>query len=389
MKTRREFVQSALLGAAAVAAAPTLLQRAGAAPLTNDGGNGTLIAGGVAPAGTIDWHNHWITPRQIEILKKRTTGPRLEKNVDGQFALVSGSASGAASHLPLVVGFTDIDARLQHMNQTGVQRQVISWATTTGYDALLTPDEAKPLWTAFNEDLADLVRKHPNRFSGYAVVPTSDIDWAAKELDRAYRDLGLIGVVLPVGALQTREGARRLTPIFEVSQKHRGVVYVHSGPAYHTIPGQTTLHTPPDDVPGVRYDYEWATTYARGVITLTQTGFLDPYPDVTVQIAMLGGLTPWLAAISRTGPPADGSPDPVARLRRVYLDASISRAEPSLDLAVRAFGGDRILFGSDFPIVTVDKTVAAIHRAALSTDEKRRVFVDNGRTLFAAVGKAA
>ncbi|MGI4790234.1 MAG: hypothetical protein ACRYFS_15460 [Janthinobacterium lividum] len=102
-----------------------------------------------------------------------------------------------------------------------------------------------------------------------------------------HQDLGLIGAVLPVGAFQTLEGARRLAPIFEVVQNHGKPIYLHIGSASPEVPGQTVLDTPPDDAPALRAVLERSTSFALGA--LTQTGFLAPYPDVMVQIAMLGG----------------------------------------------------------------------------------------------------
>ncbi len=360
--TRREFFRAALP----------------AASLTPDG---------VAPKGTIDWHNHWFSPQSVAILKARTTGPHLGTDTDGRLVFVSGGSASTgkvpARPLPLAAEFTDVDARLAHLDRAGVQRQVISWPTTLGVDAALTAAEAKPLWTAFNEDLAALVRKHPDRFSGLAALPTSDIDWAARELDRSHRDLGLIGAVLPVGAFQTLEGAKRLTPIFEVAQKHGSHLYLHTGPAHPTIPGQTALDTPPDDAPALRAALERSASFALGALTLTQTGFLDPYPDVTVQIAMLGGSSAFYATWAKLH--GGKGPDQAALLRRVYFDTGVYGRDPhTIDFATRVVGADRLLFGSDFPLATTDKTTAVLQRSALATSDQHRIFVANGQALFAA-----
>ncbi len=394
MKTRRQFVQSSITGAATAFAAPSLLREAHAAfPEKQDRiqdakerSKETVVApttDGVAPRGTIDWHNHWISSRAADLLKKRADAGLPSAPATPGRAPSSAIATGGVR--PLSSMYTPIDERLKHLDQFGVERQVICWATTMGLDAVLKPDEARTLWSVFNEDLAELVRAHPDRFSGYAVLPTSDIAWAAKELERAHRDLGLIGAVLPVGAFQTKEGAKHLTPIFEVAQKYKGHIYLHSGPAYPTIPGQRTLTTPPDDAPGTRYNFEWASSYARGVVTVTQTDFLAPYPDVTIQIAMLGGMTPFLFHTLQTKPLAEGATDPAVLLRRVYLDASTSGASHTLDLAVQSIGADRILFGSDYGATSsVSPVVSAIRRTPLKDAEFQQIFVDNGRKLLAA-----
>jgi predicted TIM-barrel fold metal-dependent hydrolase len=276
----------------------------------------------------------------------------------------------------------DIPARLAHLDSVGIDHQVISWATTTGWDAVLTADQARPVWTAFNDDLASLVRQYPSRFSGYAAVTTADVDWSATELERAYTDLGLIGVVLPVGAFQTLDGLNAIAPIFDVTQKHKGIVFVHSGPAYPSIPGQTVLDTPVDDAPDLRFSLEWSATYARGIVTLTQTDFLNSYPDVTVQIAMLGGLGPFLFEALQTGNGATSNLRD--SLRRIKLDASTSRGPHLLELAVASIGADHVLFGSDYGAVpNIAPVVDAVQRSRLTADEQHQIFVDNGRSLYA------
>lgn len=378
-------MQSAVIGSAAAALAPGLAY-------AQDGKPGTagqagydvssaaalpIPANGVAPAGTIDWHNHWVSPRAAALLANidlTNAGPR-----------IPGAPFPSAPHGNSTM-LVSPDQRLEHLNAVNVDRQVISWATTSGWDAVLTPDQAKPVWTAFNEDLSELIGKHPEKFAGYAVYPTSDIDWGAEELERAYSQLGLIGSVVPVGAFATLEGLKAFTPIFDVTQKYKGIIYLHSGSGYHTVPGQVVLNTPPDDAPSERYNLEWSATYARGVVTLTQTDFLDKYPDVTIQVAMLGGQTPFLFNSLTTQP--DGGAEAIRRLRRVYIDASTTTAPHTLDLAVRTIGADRILFGSDYGAVnSIAPIVSAVRASTLTPDEQQQVFVETGRKLFAEKGQ--
>lgn len=381
MTTRRQFIASTIVGvvgtllvgrrafadqpSGAYEASPTVVPPVKAAS---------------APKDTIDWHNHWVSPGALKVLEGINYTPVSPRPI--------GAPSPSAPR-PGSTMLQDIGARLEHLDRIGIGRQVISWATTTGWDAVLSAEQAKPLWTAFNDDLAALVRQYPLRFSGYAALTTADIEWSAGELERAYRDLGLIGAVLPVGAFQTLEGARRLTPIFDVTQKHRGIIYVHSGPAHPLIPGQTVLDSQEDDAPEIRFDLEWSATYARGITTVTQTDFLDAYPDVTVQVAMLGGLGPFLFEALTTGPKPSGShSDAKSSLRRIYLDASTSRGPHLLELAAKAIGADRILFGSDYGAVpNIAPVVAAVQGSKLTDIEQQQIFVGNGQDLFARVAR--
>ena len=215
---------------------------------------------------------------------------------------------GLVEHRAVRGGAAPIHARLRQMDDTGVRRQVIGWVGGA-FDAVLPPAEARPLWRAQNEDVAALVRKHPTRFSGLASLPTANVAWAAEELERAHKELGLIGAVLPLDAFVSLAGARALAPVFEVAQKLRSHLFVHRGVASPEIPGQQpeagavnpyfglgapnpAAVRPPagsgDNIPA-RTLLATAAHLATGVITLAFTDFLDAYPDLTVQIAMMGG----------------------------------------------------------------------------------------------------
>jgi predicted TIM-barrel fold metal-dependent hydrolase len=47
-----------------------------------------------------------------------------------------------------------------------------------------------------NDQLAGAVRAHPDRFAGFATLPAADPPAAADELERAVRELGLIGALV-------------------------------------------------------------------------------------------------------------------------------------------------------------------------------------------------
>ncbi len=219
--------------------------------------------------------------------------------------------------------------RLAHLDQVGVARQVVGF-TGSSYDGVLSPDEAKPFWRAQNDDTAELVRTHPTRFLGLATLPTGDVAAAAAELDRAHTELGLIGGTLPLDAFIQLESARALAPILAVAQKHRSHLYVHRGEAAPTIPGQTpevgatnayfglpTTRQPNGGLPDLPGDHAWArstlitsTHLAAGAITLSLTDLLDPYPDVTVQLTMIGGSIAHLAEAIEQRTDRDGLASP-------------------------------------------------------------------------------
>jgi predicted TIM-barrel fold metal-dependent hydrolase len=248
------------------------------------------------------------------------------------------------------------------------------------------------------------VKKYPNRFSGLATLPTSDPVAAAAELDRALTELGLSGATLPLDAFISLEGARALAPIFAVAQKHRSHIYVHRGAASTTIPGETTEvgasnsyfglavsegpNERPKPVAGddtiARSALVTSTHLAAGVITLALSDFLDAYPDVTVQIAMIGGSIPFVAEQIQFNEEAAGQPDTSQRLRRLYYDTgSFGRGSHNIAHTVKVFGAERVVFGSDNgPQGSILPYVEAVERAEVTSHDKDLIFAGNVKRIF-------
>jgi predicted TIM-barrel fold metal-dependent hydrolase len=121
---------------------------------------------------------------------------------------------------------------------------------------------------------------------------------------------------------------------------------------------------------------------------LALTDFLDAYPDVTVQVAMMGGAISFVAEQIQMAAEEAGQPVPPKRFRSIYLDTGQSGRGPrGMALAAKVFGADRILFGTDSgPNSLVGATIASVKQAALTTEEKQQILVENGRRLFEARG---
>ena len=371
--TRRRFLRTAALGVSA-AAAPRAA-RALAQPSNPQ----------ARPLSIVDWHAHWVGPHVVELLKARSS-PRP----------------------PQGTGWFDIDARLRDMDANGVQRQVMGWVGAA-FDGALPAAEARPLWRAQNADVSALVRKHPRRFSGLASLPTANVAWAADELRRAHHELGLIGAVLPLDAFVSLAGARALAPIFAAAQQLRSPIFVHRGVASADVAGQqpeTGAVNPYFGLPtaapsgggrpagaagdnlSARTLLATATHLASGVITLAFTDFLDAYPDVTVQVAMMGGAISYVTEQIELAGEESGTPLPATALKKVYLDTGQSGRGPrGIALAAKVFGADRILFGSDSgPVATLGPTVASVKRAEVSDADKAMIFSGNARRLLASKG---
>jgi predicted TIM-barrel fold metal-dependent hydrolase len=383
--TRRRFIRIAGLAAAAGALSSRRTLGAESPPPP-------VPAPSVDPLVLVDWHSHVITPGEIAYLSGRTKAPRVYTDNQGRSVLENVTTVSAAAGKPSVTSASDIETRVKHLDASGVQRQLLSYTVALGYDATLPVEELRPFYRTLNDDLAAILAKYPGRFLGVAAVPTTDPAWAAQELARAHKELGFIGVAVPLNAYATLESARTQAPLFEAAQKFGSHVFVHRAPASNQLPGQPPLVVP-TDLGGTRWSVISNTHLVNGAITFGLSDFLDPYPDVTVQVIMLGGFFPYLIDSIVASGPRLGIKDPLERLRRIYLEPGpySSTNGEWVALAAEKFGADRILFGTDYGVgggTSQDRlapSIASLNKA-LTPAQRQQIYVDNSRALLKARG---
>ncbi len=84
--------------------------------------------------------------------------------------------------------------RLAHMDAVGVDVQVVSHGN--GSPSTLAAPESVDLCRQVNNDLAQQISEHPDRFRGFATLPLYDPGAAAEELRRCVGDLGFVGALI-------------------------------------------------------------------------------------------------------------------------------------------------------------------------------------------------
>jgi predicted TIM-barrel fold metal-dependent hydrolase len=319
----------------------------------------TLSKGATPGDKIIDWHSHWIPPSLAEQVARHRT-------------------------LPTAPEFFDADARLRHMDAGGIERQVISWPTTFGFDALLPVREASAFYREYNTLLGELIERRPDRFSGLAAVPMADPGAAAAELTRAQAGLGLIGAVIPADAFLTVAGAELYAPLLAAAQRLRSHIYVHPGPTGLPASGHTPIEFLRVDSSNGRWLLEAGTRLGAAALTLETGGILDNYPSVTVQVAMLGGHLAWIAGTMAERASKHSNESPLAfPLKRIFVDTGIMKpGGRELSIAVSVFGADRILFGSDFPQFGTQQPSTALQNCGLDGDIQRMILLENGSKLL-------
>lgn len=340
----------------------------------------------MADAQLIDLHSHWLPADFVERLQQRASPPRILAGTPPRLQRKPDETPGFA----LGDHWFDLDRRLEHLQQHGIGHQLLCWPTTFGFEADLPVEEAKALWQDYNRQLAEVVARHPKRFSGLAVLSTADPQWSAQQLQKAHHSQGLIGAVLPVNAFASLASATYLQPILQQAQQLGSHLYLHTGFAHPQLPGQPLAQRHTDNQP-IRGTLDTLGQFSAAVVTLLMSDLLDAYPDVSIQIAMLGGaglFANLVEAVFRDRPEQLQQAPFKTRLQRLYFDTgAMGNGSAAIALHARVLGSQSIVFGSDYaPVADVAPVIARVRASGLSPADQDSLLHGRARQLLARHG---
>lgn len=325
------------------------------------------------PAPRIDFHAHYYGGALPAFLTSRDSRPCLRMR-DGKQMMwaMNGEFPFTPAHHDPAVGLAEMDRMC-------ITTRVLTFPGALCVDALPADQVAGPI-AAFNDHLADLRAQTDGRLTGLAGLPLADIDLAVAELIRVRRVLRLPGVILPADYFSTRDDMAPLAPLFAAADATGCHIMVHPGPKAGGVPAPLSPDLPQYRTSAVALQSQTADV----VLTLILSDVLDRWPGISWQVVNLGGTVPFILermdSIARHRNPDD--PFPTDRLRRLWYDCA-SLGPRALELAVRVYGADRILMGSDFPIFRDDPYAHALAPADLSQCQRAMIEGGNAAALLA------
>lgn len=326
---------------------------------------------------TIDMHSHWITADLIELLRHREQAPKIKADDSGRDYIYQ--PRGA---FPVPKDYGSIDARLEAMDNAGIDTGVLSISGVFGVERLPL-EESLAISRLFSDAVSELHVQHPERIFGMATLPIIDVEVAAQEFDRALGLPGIIGALIPGNAFLTLERAQPYRRLFEVAQQHGAHIMVHTG----QLPNDSSI--PPDDnvdnARSRRVTLDMQSRISSNMITLCLTDFLDEYPDVSVQCHNLGGNIPYeidrLDHISLDREPNKIPPSEHIRHSKVMVDCN-SMGARGIERAVEVYGANRIMFGSDGTAFGANWSKQAIADARISDADKEAILHSNAQKII-------
>ena len=277
---------------------------------------------------TTDFHTHifppWLQEQRHRYLQRDATFGELYANPKAQM--------GAAEDL------------IQAMDEDGVDTSVVMGIGWTDHG----------LAREANDYIIESVQRYPDRLVGFAGVNPAWGDRAAREAERCARSgLRGIGELHPDSQAYDLGDERAMAPLVGAAREHRLILTTHSSdPVGHSYPGKG--RTTPEVL--------WR--------------FLKTLPDVTVVCAHWGGGLPFYALMPEVGE--------VLR-KNVYFDTAASPflyGQGVFSAVAGLVGANRILLGSDFPLLRASRLLRQLEASSVSEAEKEAIRATNAAELL-------
>lgn len=228
-----------------------------------------------------------------------------------------------------------MDLLLQEMDEAGIVHGVCHGRARDG---------------SHNDDLVDLMRQYPGKFTGFAGVPLTDMGQALEEAQRCLDDLGLPGLMLEPGMRlpPTYPDDARLYPLYELCrQRGAQVLLTLSG-----LVGSDISYCHPVHLDRVAADFP------------------------TVPLIVRHACWPWVTEACGVA----------FRRQNVYLiPDAYGVSMPGYMQWVEAantYLADRLLFGTAFPIVPLKPMVEAFRRLPWRDEVRVKVEYHNAARLL-------
>jgi predicted TIM-barrel fold metal-dependent hydrolase len=281
---------------------------------------------------TVDFHTH-IFPPQI----KRKRQDYVER--DPCFAILYTNPQAKIA---------TADELIAAMDKDGVDSSVvlnIGWTT-------------HELCVETNDYIIDAVSRYPKRLVGFCAVQPQSTKAAIAEIERCTKaGIKGVGEIRPDLQLFDLADEMVMDPFVEALKANKLILLTHaSEPVGHEYQGKGGL------TPDMLYS------------------FITSYPELTIVCAHWGGGLPFYNLM----------PEVKKAMKNVYFDTAASPFLYTPDIygqVVRLAGADKILFGSDYPLMPQRRILDEIEALELPEETKNLMLSGNALRLLGAQGQ--
>lgn len=277
------------------------------------------------------------------------------------------------------------ESRLADMDAAGIDVQVISHATPAAQAA---PDGTS-LARQANDRLAAAIAKYPERFAGFATLPTADPEAAATELERAVGDLGFVGALVnsTLGSNGSFLDDPRYEPLLARFERLDVPLYLHPAPPPRELHDLLYGGLPPEVAARLATSaWGWHAEAGLHALRMIVAGVFDRHPGLRLILGHCGEMIPFMldridAQLRRewTGLPSDISE---YFRRHVWVTTAGMFSLPPVMCTLQVFGVDRVLFSVDYPFGSNTAGRTLLDQLPLSPADTAKIAGTNAERLL-------
>lgn len=282
------------------------------------------------------------------------------------------------------------DRLLQEMDAHGVSTMLLS-LNAPAIQAIAERKRAIDVARQANDALAEKIRRHPDRYAGFAALPMQDPDAATIEIERCVKELGFIGALVN-GFSETGDPKKLLYYDLPQYRAFWKTVELLDVPFYlhprNPLPGQIPGYDGHNWLLGPNWAFNAET--AVHALRLIGSGLFDECPKLKIVLGHLGegipaqlwridGRNGWMKEPHRYA--AKGSVADYFR-KNFWLTTSGNYSTSTLVQAITEIGSDRIMFSVDWPFEDVGQACHWIDNAKISEVDREKIGRTNAVDLF-------
>lgn len=295
----------------------------------------------------------------------------------------------------------NLDERFRIMDKYGDLVQVLV-PTGPPPELLAKPGDVGGLVKLYNDEIAELVEKYPDRFvAAVACLPLNNPEAALKEAHRAITELGFKGVLVdsPIfdySAEKTKPiDLPEYMPLYEMMSNYDLPIWIH--PRRQSSVSDYT--TEKESKYFIYHCFGWPYETTVAMTRLVFSGVLETYPTLKLITHHCGAMVPYFAdrierlygymgAHGQKGFMEKLRRPPIEYFKQFYNDTALYGNTAGLMCGYAFFGIDHLLFGTDMPYDAEQgdqytrETIHAVKQMNIPEFEKERIFKDNAITLL-------
>lgn len=310
-------------------------------------------------SGIIDIQTHYVGPDAARIL--------------AAFLARRGRVEGLGSRLEGGEPMLGLDARLEAMDEAGVETSVLSFAPVGGIvDAALRAE----LCSAANDGLIEACQRHPERFVAALSLPLPDAEASLRELQRLAGEGAIRAIQVVAQTSDYQPDRQDIEGVLAAAASQQLPILIHPAAGVADL-------SPHFEAFGLSSGMHAMISHSLVAARIIQSGMMDRIPTLELILTHLGGVLPVLIdrLDSRHQGPTAHPPSHYLR-NRVTVDNCGYPAGPALRCALSALGPERIVIGSDWPSRPIAPALEAIHGVGLGEADARKIFHGNAARWF-------